>query len=693
MERHHWQHKALSPAEKDLSVQIALDCGISALTAGLLVGRGITSAEEAMAFLEPDPEDLWDPFALPDMEAAVGRLLAARQQGELVCVYGDYDADGTTAVSILLDYFETLGIRATYRIPNRLTEGYGMNMTALGEIADLGAKVVLTVDNGIAAHREAEFLKERGVDLIVTDHHECQGDLPAAVAVIDAKRPDSTYPFSELCGAGIAFKLIQALDQATGGDADLMPYLECAALATVADIVPLRDENRVIASLGIQSMNDGPVNPGIAALKAVSEVDEVTAGRIGFIMAPKINAAGRLGEADRVVELYRSRDAKKTEAIAEFLRDENLRRQQIEQEIFRCAKEKVEAEHLNRQDILLVAGENWHSGVIGIVASRLQEVWYRPVIVAGIDEAGVARGSCRSVPGVDIFAALESCSQLFLTFGGHEQAAGFSIEAQKLPQLREALARWSETAGVAEKLVRTYTYDAVITPEAADFELLDELQLCEPTGIGNPGPVFMLKGIAPDRLTTMGRDDMHLAFSAGDLRFVAFGFGGDCATLARGPFDVLCKLKRHVFRGEESVQAQVVDLRVSPLNDNQTAWELLRGIRRDERDALAPFALWKMGDDQLFPDRKSLITVYKMIDSEKSCVLAFDGVLLQCPDMNSFQLLLGLNALQEAGLIEFHLKRGQIAARKCKINEKKDIQNTPLVLKLKQYLELSRRED
>ncbi|MDD4690936.1 single-stranded-DNA-specific exonuclease RecJ [Eubacterium aggregans] len=682
-----WKARDLGREDGETLVEeIVMDCGVSPLTASILIKRGCGSAEEAMAFLEPDWEDLHDPFLLPDMSVAVERILTARESGETICVYGDYDADGTTAVSILLGYFKEIGIHAFFRIPNRLEEGYGMNTTALAEVKAAGASLIITVDNGISAVEEVAFCNAQGMDVIVTDHHECQAALPEALAIIDAKRPDSQYPFSELCGAGIAFKLVQALDQAQGGDGDLMGYLECAALATVADIVPLKDENRVMVSLGIRTMNEGPLMPGIAALMAVSEIEVVNAGNIGFVLAPKINAAGRLGEAGRVVDLYLAETISEAMPIACFLRDENKKRQDIEQEIQIAAEKKVAAEGLYNHLFMVVAGEGWHSGVIGIVASKIQEKWYHPVIVMGIGEDGIAKGSCRSVPGIDIFAALSSCAPLFESFGGHEQAAGFSLAADRIPELVKGLEAWGRAAGARGHLKKTLYYDGEITADAVDEGLMEELSLCEPYGIGNPGPVFKMGEVNATDVRRMGKNQDHLSFTVDGLRCVGFGLGECDARVRSGAVSLLCKLKINAFNGNETIQPMVIDLKGDPLMDHQQAWEWVAALKKEEGESLRALPIWHYPCNRLLPERNALIAVYKMMDFEKIRALPFDDVLSHCPGMNSFQLLVGLNALNEVGLIEFKLKRGVIYGKKCKTNEKKDIQKAPLVLKLKKYL-------
>ena len=506
------ERKSKTEANIEAVEELIEECGLTPLSARLLVKRGYDTADKAMAYMDPDFSDFYDPFGLPDMQKAVDRLLKAREQGEKVCIYGDYDADGTTAVSILMRYFKAIGIEAFYQIPNRLEEGYGMNIPALEAVIKAGASLIVSVDNGIAAHEQVDYCNEQDVDVIVTDHHECQGEVPRALAVVDAKREDSSYPFSELCGAGIALKMVMALDSVLELDSDLQEYIECAAIATVADIVPLKSENRIIASLGIDYLNTSPVNLGIRALIEVSELKRVNAGNIGFVIAPKINAAGRLGEAGKVVELYLTQDEVQAAEIAAYLSMENRKRQDIEQEILELAKAQVEQQHLDEQGIMVVAGDGWHPGVIGIVASKLQETWYHPVVVIGIDEKGMGKGSCRSVEGFNIFEALQSCAELFTTFGGHEQAAGLSIPAEDIPQFAEKVNAYAAEKGIDRLLTKTMYYDSVMGIGDVSEALVEELDQFEPYGVGNPGPVFLMEGLKPQDARKMGSDKTHLMF-------------------------------------------------------------------------------------------------------------------------------------------------------------------------------------
>lgn len=663
------------------------ECGLTPLSAKLLVKRGYDSADKAMAYLDPDFSDFYDPFELPDMQKAVDRLLKAREQGEKVCIYGDYDADGTTAVSILMRYFKTIGIDAFYRIPNRLKEGYGMNNPALEEVIEAGASLIVSVDNGIAAHEQVEFCNGKGVDVIITDHHECQGDIPAALAVVDAKREDSEYPFSELCGAGVALKIVMALDSVLGLDTDLQEYIECAAIATVADIVPLKSENRIIASLGIDYLNTSPVNLGIRALIEVSELKRVNAGNIGFVIAPKINAAGRLGEAGKVVELYLTQDEKQAAEIAAYLKLENQKRQDIEQEILERAKAQVEQQQLDKEGIMVVAGEGWHPGVIGIVASKLQETWYHPVIVIGIGEDGMGKGSCRSVEGFNIFEALQSCSEFFTSYGGHEQAAGLSIPAKDIPAFAEKVNAYAAANGIGRLLTKTMYYDSVMEIDDVSEALVEELDQFEPYGVGNPGPVFLVEGLKPRDARKMGNDKTHLMFSIPPYRCVGFGMGNALDDGTDGQFSILCKPEINCFRDKKSVQLLLKDIKRSPFYHNQSAYNLVEQIKNAPASELPELGLTALDREAMNLTREDMKLIYALMRQVQLKGASVDQIIRKFETLNVFKLLAGLNILQESELIRFRLKKGVVFCEILASNGKKDIQKAPLMVKLRTYLD------
>ena len=532
-----------------------------------------------------------------------------------------------------------------------------------------------------------DYCNEQGVDVIVTDHHECQGEVPRALAVVDAKREDSDYPFSELCGAGIALKMVMALDRVLELDSDLQEYIECAAIATVADIVPLKSENRIIASLGIDYLNTSPVNLGIRALIEVSELKRVNAGNIGFVIAPKINAAGRLGEAGKVVELYMTQDEAQAAEIAAYLSMENRKRQDIEQEILELAKAQVVQQHLDEQGIMVVAGDGWHPGVIGIVASKLQETWYHPVVVIGIDEKGMGKGSCRSVEGFNIFEALQSCSELFTTFGGHEQAAGLSISAEDIPQFAEKVNDYASEKGIDRLLTKTMYYDSVMGIGDVSEALAEELDQFEPYGVGNPGPVFLMEGLKPQDARKMGSDKTHLMFSLPPYRCVGFGMGAALDDGTDGQFSILCKPEINCFRDKKSVQLLLKDIKRSPFYHNQSAYNLVERIKNAPVAELPELGLTDLDREAMNLTREDLKLIYTLMRQVQLKGAAVDQIVRKFETLNVFKLLVGLNILQESELIRFRLKKGVVFCEILASNGKKDIQKAPLMVKLRTYLD------
>ena len=671
--------------DREMVENLAQETGVSCHLMEGIVKRGYTTYEEVVAYLEPTWEALHDPMALPDMEKTVGRILEARENKETICIYGDYDADGTAAVGILLDYFQAIEISVFYEIPNRLLEGYGMNLDGVRRVKDKGAKLIITVDTGISAHEQVVYANGLGMEVIVTDHHECHGELPPAFAVVDAKREDSTYPFSELCGAGIAFKLVQALEGQLKLGTDLTKYLEMAALATVADLVPLRGENRIIASLGIDVMNQGSKSLGIQALIEVSELQEVNASRIGYVMGPKINAAGRLGDAGKVIDLYQSKSLEEAISIADELKEENTKRQAIEQEIFQLAKEQVEEKGIDKNLFIVAYGEGWHSGVIGIVASKLQELWYHPMIVIGVDEKGVGKGSCRSVLGVDIFKALTHSKDLFINFGGHEQAAGFSISQEMIPQLIENLEIWGRENNVAEALKKTLTYDAIIQPENANLDLLEELEQGEPYGLGNPSMVFKMSGEGVNGQRIIGKDQNHLSYKLGHLACVGFNMAKDMDLVLQEDFECLCRIKSNEFRGRVSAQAILLDIKTPWYKTNTLAYAVLEEIKNDTLSEEKKKWI-EMEGKNLIPHREMLVSLYQFLKSNTKEGCQFKEMAKKIPQANAFTLLAGLEILAQSDLIQYRLVKGVLFSDLCKTNEKKDIQKAALMIKLKELI-------
>lgn len=531
-----------------------LGAGVPARLAELLFSRGIKTPAEAEAYLHPVREHLHDPMQMQDMDRAVACVREAIRRRLPIVVYGDYDVDGVMATSILLTYLKKQGADVTYYIPDRHGEGYGLNIPAVEEIARR-AKLLITVDCGITSDREVARARELGMQVIVTDHHQL-GERPVECeAVLNPLLGD--YPFRRLCGAGVAFKLVQAL----GGMEALGPLWELAALATVADLVPLADENRVIVTYGLQAIN-GTKRPGLRALieEAGLSGREITSGHIAFQLAPRINAGGRLALAARGVELMTTRSEEKAREIARQLEADNAQRKELEREILRQAEEMLPSQiDFLRDRAIVLSGEGWNPGVIGLAASRLVEKYRWPTILLAKD-GDICVGSARSIPGVNIHEALCGCRELFLRFGGHAQAAGLTIEARHLPEFRKRLNAAIARQEAWDTFYPTEEYDLEVALPELTEELVHAFDQMQPTGFGNPAPVFCLRGVEPLDARRVGKDFSHLKlrFSAdGEQRDgIAFRMGERAAALPER-VDVLFSPSINEWQGERSVQCEV----------------------------------------------------------------------------------------------------------------------------------------
>ena len=526
----------------------------------LLRLRGIGTEEEARRFLSPSPEGLHDPFLLSGMEKAVRLIRDAIDAGERIMIFGDYDADGVCAVSVLLETLTELGAQVSFRLPSRHADGYGLNEGAVREIAEK-ASLLITVDCGVSNAAEVALAKSLGLTVIVTDHHQLPAELPPADAVLEPLLGD--YPCPHLCGAGVALKLCQAL-QGTEG---LLKRLDLAAIATVADVVPLLGENRIIVREGLRRLNAAR-RPGLEALLQASGTGiPLSADDLAFRIAPRLNAAGRLGDAGICVRLLLTGREETARAAAEQLESMNRARQAQEREITSAALAQVaDSAALPEERVLLAAGEGWNPGLIGLAAGKLCEKFYRPAVVLSLPEdGGPAVGSCRSVPGVHLFEALQACGDLLLRFGGHAQAAGLTVARENIPALRERLnAVLLEKYG-EECFRREMQYDLAMPFGVWTEETLELLGQLEPTGCGNPPPVFLLPGASVQSMRRVGRDGAHLQITALDennsyLRGIAFS-QGDAADRPPEDADFLYTPTVNRFNGRTSIEARVFALR------------------------------------------------------------------------------------------------------------------------------------
>lgn len=523
----------------------------------LLAARGADTPEKAEKFLHPSLADLHDPYAMRDMDRAVALIREAVRNGDRILVYGDYDVDGISAVTILLETLLEEGADASFRIPARHQEGYGLNERAVREAAET-YRLLITVDCGITSVKEVRLAKELGMRVIVTDHHEVPEILPPADAVLNPLLGD--YPFRRLCGAGVALKICQALQGLPGAE----KRLEVAALATVCDVVPLTDENRVIVREGMRRMPE-TVRPGLRALMEVSGVGKtVRSDDLGFRLGPRLNAAGRLEDADQGVRLLMTRDPEEAERLAAHLDENNRIRQETERRMIREAAELLpEQADLTRDRVAVLEGENWNPGIIGLAAGKLCEKLHHPVIVL-TRQGENAVGSCRSVPGVNIWEMLNLCGDLFVRFGGHAQAAGLTIPADRIPELRARLNEAVRTHCSDRCFLPVLEYDCEIPLDRIDLDMIGALEDLEPSGYGNPAPVFRVREASLQEARRVGADGSHLKLTLleGNALRSGIGFGlGDAAEQPLDWVDALFRPVRNEFNGRVTAQLQVQALR------------------------------------------------------------------------------------------------------------------------------------
>ena len=532
--------------------------GITELIAKILVNRGYDTVEAANAFLRPELSGLHDPFLLHDMDKAIERLMQAIDSGQKIIVYGDYDVDGMTSTAIMTWALELMGANVDYFVPSRFSDGYGPNLANYQKLAAEGMQLLVTVDNGVSGKDEIAWLMAQGIDVIVTDHHELPEELPVATAIVHPRHPEGSYPFGGLSGAGVAFKVVSALLEEPADE-----VLDLAALGTVADVMSLTDENRIIVKQGLESLKLDP-RPGVAALLAAAgtQLSDIDSSTIGFTIAPRLNALGRLENATTGVQLLLMDELEEAKPLADHVNALNQERQQLVTKITTAAQEQ--AAQLSEDPVLVVAGENWHEGVLGIVASKLVEQTGKPTIVLNVN-GDEMKGSGRSVAAFDLFTALDGHRDLMTTFGGHASAAGMTVPTNNLTALRAAL----RDEAAQQQLATAQKADMQIatTVTAADFtkENFDNLQVLAPFGEGNPEPLFMLDLRGVNQVKTMS-EGKHLRFIAqtdtDQLPVVAFGWGNQASALA-GHFSslqIVGTMSQNSYRGNISYQLMLRDM-------------------------------------------------------------------------------------------------------------------------------------
>ena len=552
--------------------KLAAELAVAPIVARLLCQRGLSDPLAAERFLHPSLDHLHDPMALADMGAAVDRILAAIANKERIAIHGDYDVDGVTSTVILRRALELLGADVVHFIPERLRDGYGLQPAAIERLHADGVGLVVSVDCGIRGGDAARRARELGVDLIITDHHEPDTELPPAIAVINPKRTDCRYPDKYLAGVGVALKLVQALCRRTGRESWMPGFIKVAAIGTLADVVPLVGENRVIAKVGLDLLSRGPHKVGLRALLDVSGLSGkiIDSYHVGFMLAPRVNAAGRMSTPDIAARLLLAADEAMAEEVRQLalqLDGENVRRREEEAEILAAAKKVVTTDpDVGARSVLVVTGDGWHRGVIGIVASKLVDAFHRPAIVLSVED-GVAHGSCRSIPCFDMLGALERCAHLLSRFGGHRQAAGLSLDAARIKELRLAVNEVADETLGPEDLMPRLRIDGDLTFRGITGGVAAGVSSLAPFGAGNPRPVFAARGVEiTDGPRKLKERHLKMALKQDGRIFRAVAWRAaerhDDLAEHKGSLDVAFSLEQNQYNGETFLELSIEDFRV-----------------------------------------------------------------------------------------------------------------------------------
>ncbi len=550
--------------------QLAQKLDIHPLTAQVLLSRGIATAEQGFEFLHAKLSSLPEPDLLPDMAVACVRLEQALIRGEKIAVHGDYDVDGITGCTLLVETLRALGGLVEYHIPLRMKEGYGLSADALRQAKNSGSSLIVSVDCGVSAHAEAALAAELGLDLIITDHHQPPDDLPQCLALVNPHLPKNRFPWKELSGVGVAFFLLAGLRRrlrennyfANRDEPDLRQGLDLVALGTIADIVPLGGVNRILVRSGLQRLEAG-TRPGVAALKRVAEVKQVSCGVVGFRLAPRLNAAGRLEDAALGVKLLLGEDEQDIDPLARLLDDFNRERQNIEQQTLNEAISLVEEQNLPNRRSIVLASDNWHAGVIGIVASRLVERYHRPTVLIAL-EGGQGKGSARSISGFNLYEAIKASAEPLAGFGGHAMAAGLSLTEENLDRFIAAFEQVTGDRLAEEDLLPVSHHDGEVAISTFTLPLLRELETLNPYGAGNPQPAFVSCNCRVSAPRILGGKHLKFDVEQDGFRVGCIAFGrAECFDQLDGEVDLLYRPGINQWRGHESIQLQVVDIRTS----------------------------------------------------------------------------------------------------------------------------------
>ena len=659
-------------AEQDWNTvkTLADSLSLEPLCAKLLVNRGYCETQKARSFISKSDAFLYNPYLLKDVDRAVGRIKEALENGEKITIYGDYDVDGVTSVSLLYMYLKEHGADVDYYIPTRENEGYGLNITAFQTISESGTKLVVTVDTGITAINEIAYAKSIGLDIVVTDHHQCRPELPECEAVVNPKRPDCEYPFKELSGVGVIFKVLCALelDLVNCGEYNLFTikdmcrrYIDLVTIGTIADVMPLCDENRIMVYMGL-GMLAKPRNTGIRALFRAVGIDaskKITSSVIGYTIAPRINAAGRIGDAARAVQLFLSESPRLAEVIADELCLINRERQQTENLIFEEALAQIEEFHdLENESVLVLSSDHWHQGVIGIVASKITERFGKPSILISfdsqVDNESVGKGSARSIKGLNMVEALANAEQYLMKYGGHELAAGLSVERSKLDAFRKKLNEYAREKLSSPDSVPKMFIEAEIHEDDVTLNMVDELAKLEPYGAKNPEPIFVLRGVSIAELVplSMGKHTrMMVSKNDSDISAVFFGHNLLNEGFSVGDeVDIVCSMNINEFRGNKTVQLIVRDIDFSDLawQEIELAEQEFSNIARGER---------KIKEED-FPNRSDFASVYHVLRDvgySKGKTVSIMKLTASITEISYLKARVILQVFEECGLIKLSL--------------------------------------
>lgn len=646
---------SVAKVNKERAISMANRLEIPPLLAMMLDIRGITKEEDVINFLQEN-KDFSDPFLMKDMDKAVERITTAVENGEKICVYGDYDADGVTSTSLLYSYLrDSLGADVMFYIPTRTGEGYGMNKGAVDKIHSLGVTLIITVDNGISAREEIDYANSLGIDTVITDHHMPSGAIPKAVAVVNAHQQDDKSPFKDFSGVGVAFKLVMAIEgEYADVDSLLENFSDIATLGTIGDIVPLVGENRTLVKNGLRHIQNSD-RIGINAMKQESGIaeKEINSSNVAFTLVPRINAGGRLGSSEKSVNLLLTEDEDEAVTIADKLGMDNRERQSIEKEILASIDEEVRrTPNIVNDKILVFAGRGWHQGVVGIAASRIKDIYDKPTIIIGIDDDGVARGSGRSVEGFSLCDAVFACSEHLTHYGGHTMAVGISLEKEKINDFRKAINAYCKDIKMPYNILHI---DCKLNPNQLDLSILDCLSYIEPCGASNPSPIFGLYNMTIIATKEIGNGKhMRITLSRGQgqvpVYAVYFNHNFQSCSYRNGDIvDVAVSLDRNIYNGQENLSVIIKDIKYSQSNNE----ELIDSERIFDKFAKR-YKLTKNEVTSILPTRNDFAYVYRFLKQNKGFIYG-EYALVNALNykISMGKLIVILYSMKELGLINW----------------------------------------